>query len=183
MVAGRRAHGWEEATVLGVVDPADTGMGRPHDGSRAHGGLRWYRAVLPDETRYHLIGYSLGGVALFEAAGALLFGEPDRWRGRIGSIITLAAPLFGTDLGLEGDLPPRAWYLTHCVNGHEYTDANTAHDTSGRRYCVTCRHQRPTHCSRGHPYDEANTFRDRHGYRHCRACNRDRARAHYYATR
>lgn len=67
-------------------------------------GLRWYRAVLPDDTSYHLIGYSLGGVTLFEAAGALLFGEPDRWQGRIGSVITLSAPLFGTDLGLEGDL-------------------------------------------------------------------------------
>jgi hypothetical protein len=67
-------------------------------------GLRWYRSVLPDDTRYHLVGYSLGGVTLFEAAGALLFGEPDRWQGRIGSVITLAAPLFGTDLGLEGDL-------------------------------------------------------------------------------
>ena len=67
-------------------------------------GLRWYRGVLPDDTRYHLIGYSLGGVALFEAAGALLFGEPDRWQGKLASLITLAAPLFGTDLGLEGDL-------------------------------------------------------------------------------
>jgi hypothetical protein len=67
-------------------------------------GLRWYRSVLPDDTRYHLIGYSLGGVALFESAAALLFGEPDRWQGRIGSLITLSAPLFGTDLGLEGDL-------------------------------------------------------------------------------
>jgi hypothetical protein len=67
-------------------------------------GLRWYRSVLPDDTRYHLIGYSLGGVTLFEAAGALMFGEPERWQGRIGSVITLAAPLFGTDLGLEGDL-------------------------------------------------------------------------------
>ena len=71
-------------------------------------GLRWYRSVLPDDTRYHLIGYSLGGVALFEAAGALLFGEPERWQGRIGTLITLAAPLFGTDLGLEGDLLGRA---------------------------------------------------------------------------
>ena len=66
--------------------------------------LRWYRARLPDDTRYHLIGYSLGGVAFFEAAGALLFGEPDRWEGQIGSVITLAAPLFGADLGLEGDI-------------------------------------------------------------------------------
>jgi hypothetical protein len=67
-------------------------------------GLRWYRSVLPDDTRYHLIGYSLGGVSLFEASAALLFGEPDRWEGRIGSLTTLAAPLFGTDLGIEGDL-------------------------------------------------------------------------------
>jgi hypothetical protein len=67
-------------------------------------GLRWYRATLPDDTRYHLIGYSLGGVALFEASAALLFGEPERWAGRIGSLTTLAAPLFGTDLGLEGDI-------------------------------------------------------------------------------
>jgi hypothetical protein len=67
-------------------------------------GLRWYRSILPDDTCYHLIGYSLGGVALFESAAALLFGEPDRWQGRIGSLITLSAPLFGTDLGIEGDL-------------------------------------------------------------------------------
>ena len=67
-------------------------------------GLRWYRSILPDDTRYHLIGYSLGGVALFEASAALLFGEPERWQGRIGSLSTLSAPLFGTDLGIEGEL-------------------------------------------------------------------------------
>jgi hypothetical protein len=66
--------------------------------------LRWYRSILPDDTCYHLIGYSLGGVSLFESAGALLFGEPERWQGRLKTLITLAAPLFGTDLGLEGDL-------------------------------------------------------------------------------
>lgn len=72
----------------------------------AHAGrsLRWYRSLLPDDTRYHLIGYSLGGVALFEASGALLFGEPERWHGRLATLITLSAPLFGTDLGPEGDL-------------------------------------------------------------------------------
>jgi hypothetical protein len=67
-------------------------------------GLRWYRSILPDDTRYHLIGYSLGGVALFESAAALLFGEPERWQGRIGSLTTLSAPLFGTDLGLVVDV-------------------------------------------------------------------------------
>jgi hypothetical protein len=67
-------------------------------------GLRWYRARLPEDTEYHLIGYSLGGVALFGAAAILIEAEPARWRGRLRSLITLSAPLFGTDLGLEGDL-------------------------------------------------------------------------------
>src|SRR3712207_3731585 len=66
--------------------------------------LRWYRALLPDDTEYHLIGYSLGGVALFEATGALMLGEPGRWQGRVGSLTTLSAPLFGSDLGVEGEL-------------------------------------------------------------------------------
>ncbi len=66
--------------------------------------LRWYRARLPDDTIYHLIGYSLGGVALFGAAALLTEAEPDRWRGRLGSLTTLSAPLFGADLGVEGDL-------------------------------------------------------------------------------
>ena len=80
-------------------------------------GMRWYRSVLPDDTRYHLIGYSLGGVALFEASAALLFGEPERWAGRIGSLTTLAAPLFGTDLGLEGDLLSALGFGTFLPSG------------------------------------------------------------------
>ena len=66
--------------------------------------LRWYRARLPEDTVYHLIGYSLGGVTLFGAAALLVEAEPERWRGRLGSVITLSAPLFGSDLGIEGDL-------------------------------------------------------------------------------
>ncbi|MCC6175842.1 MAG: hypothetical protein IT305_11105 [Chloroflexi bacterium] len=66
--------------------------------------LRWYRDRLPDDTRYHTVGYSLGGVALFDATSALLFGEPERWQGRLASLVTLSAPLYGTDLGPEGDL-------------------------------------------------------------------------------
>ncbi len=66
--------------------------------------LRWYRSLLPDDTVYHLVGYSLGGVALFAAAASLVEAEPDRWRGRLATLITLSAPLFGSDLGPEGDL-------------------------------------------------------------------------------
>jgi hypothetical protein len=31
---------------------------------------------------------------------------------------------------------------THCVHGHEYTDANTGRTVKGRRYCKTCRSNR-----------------------------------------
>jgi len=112
-------YGYEAGDFLEIsynsVQDADGWRPIPYDSTHcdvtlkdvtAHVGrsLRWYRSVLPDDTRYHLIGYSLGGVALFEASGALLFGEPDRWVGRLASVITLSAPLFGTDLGLEGDV-------------------------------------------------------------------------------
>ncbi len=66
--------------------------------------LSWYGGLLPDDTEYHLVGYSLGGVVLFEAVGGLLESDSRRWRGRLCSLTTLSAPLFGSDLGLEGDL-------------------------------------------------------------------------------
>lgn len=66
--------------------------------------LRWYAARLPADLEWHLVGYSLGGVAVFEAAAELLERDAPRWRGRIGSVVTLAAPLLGSDLGAEGDL-------------------------------------------------------------------------------
>jgi hypothetical protein len=94
------AEGWRPAPY----DSAHCEAGLSEATSHVGRSLLWYRALLPDDTRYHLIGYSLGGVTFFEAAGALLFGDPERWQGRIGSVITLSAPLFGTDLGLEGDL-------------------------------------------------------------------------------
>ena len=66
--------------------------------------LRWYRDLLPEDTEYHFIGYSLGGLTLFGAAVILVDREPDRWRGRLRSVSTLSAPLYGSDLGLEGEL-------------------------------------------------------------------------------
>ena len=42
MVSGRRADGWEGATVPGTGGPEDAGMGRPHGGAVAQGGpLGW----------------------------------------------------------------------------------------------------------------------------------------------
>jgi pimeloyl-ACP methyl ester carboxylesterase len=66
--------------------------------------LRWYDVRLPDDLELHLVGYSLGGVVLFRAAVALLDEHRTHWATRIRSIVTLSSPLFGADLGPEGDL-------------------------------------------------------------------------------
>lgn len=66
--------------------------------------LRWYDARLPADQELHLSGYSLGGVLLFRAAAALLEEDALKWSQRLRSLITLASPHFGCDLGLEGDL-------------------------------------------------------------------------------
>ena len=66
--------------------------------------LRWYDARLPVDVELHLVGYSLGGVVLFRAAFGLLSEDLARWRVRLASLITVASPLFGTDLGEEGGL-------------------------------------------------------------------------------
>jgi len=66
--------------------------------------LRWYDARLPIDLELHLVGYSLGGVVLFRAACALLAEDLARWRVRLASLITIASPHFGTDLGEEGGL-------------------------------------------------------------------------------
>ena len=49
--------------------------------------LRWYRSKLPQQ-RLHLIGYSLGGVVLFESAARLMEKNPEHWRGHIASFTT-----------------------------------------------------------------------------------------------
>jgi pimeloyl-ACP methyl ester carboxylesterase len=66
--------------------------------------LRWYDVRLPDDLELHLVGYSLGGLVLFRAAAALLAEHSAHWAARIRSVVTLASPLFGSDLGPEGDL-------------------------------------------------------------------------------
>ena len=66
--------------------------------------LRWYDARLPIDVELHLVGYSLGGVVLFRAACGLLAEDVARWRVRLASLITVASPHFGTDLGEEGGL-------------------------------------------------------------------------------
>ncbi len=60
--------------------------------------LEWYRTRLP-ATRFYLLGYSLGGVIAFEAAGQLISHDLAGWRGRLAGIALLSAPLLGVDFG------------------------------------------------------------------------------------
>lgn len=61
--------------------------------------LEWYRARMP-AGRYYLLGYSLGGLLAFEAAGLLLARDVGGWRGRIAGVAMLSSPLLGVDFGL-----------------------------------------------------------------------------------
>src|SRR5258708_4339308 len=57
--------------------------------------LRWLRRH--ENRRLNLLGWSLGGVVLFEAAVATIDADPS-WASAFGSIVTLASPLLGSDL-------------------------------------------------------------------------------------
>ena len=51
--------------------------------------------------KLHLVGWSLGGAVLFDAAVKLTDADP-AWRDGFGSIVTLSAPLYGCDVdGIE----------------------------------------------------------------------------------
>lgn len=76
--------------------------------------------------------------------------------------------------------------ITHCPQGHEYTDENTyIVEKSGHRQCRACMKAKNkgnanadrTHCPQDHPYDEVNTYHHRGSNRRsCRTCMRNRKR-------
>lgn len=91
--------------------------------------------------------------------------------------------------GLDAVKNGRSWkaQITHCPQGHEYTEENTyIVPSSGHRMCRACikaknkgnANRDRTHCPQGHPYDEVNTYRPpgRKNLRMCRACVRNRSR-------
>ena len=47
--------------------------------------------------KLHLLGWSLGGAVLFDAAASLVTRDA-RWAGALGSIVTIASPVLGSDL-------------------------------------------------------------------------------------
>lgn len=77
--------------------------------------------------------------------------------------------------------------ITHCNNGHEFTQENTYVDPRGWRQCKICRRERirkhnngsagasnanKTHCQNGHAFDTI----DASGRRRCKTCDRNRER-------
>jgi hypothetical protein len=71
--------------------------------------LAWYLQRLPADQEIHLIGYSLGGLLLIRALATLLALHADIVAGRVGSVISLNAPLAG--------LPPDAPGLVGALIG------------------------------------------------------------------
>ena len=57
--------------------------------------LEWLRRSQP--FRLNLLGWSLGGVVLFDAAAALVNADPS-WARDLGAIVTISSPLLGSDL-------------------------------------------------------------------------------------
>ncbi|MGH2461785.1 MAG: hypothetical protein ACRDIY_23265 [Chloroflexota bacterium] len=58
-------------------------------------GLEWIRR--DGGARLHLLGWSLGGVVLFDAA-AMLIAADASWARDLGAIVTLSSPLLGSDV-------------------------------------------------------------------------------------
>lgn len=84
--------------------------------------------------------------------------------------------------------------ITHCPQGHPYSQENTYIGTKGERHCRECnrvwnrrrydkrRHpkQPKEYCPQGHPYDAENTlFLVKTKAKRCRTCQREKWKAFY----
>lgn len=73
------------------------------------GSLDWYRERLPADTRLVAFGYSLGGVGMIDGATLAIARDREAWKGRLGLIVALAAPVHGCSVG---QLVNWAWLVT-----------------------------------------------------------------------
>jgi hypothetical protein len=73
------------------------------------GCLDWYRQVLPADARLCVLGYSLGGVVGLDGATLAVARDRQGWQGRLGAVVTLAAPVRGTS---AGELINWAWLVS-----------------------------------------------------------------------
>ncbi len=74
------------------------------------GCLDWYRKALSDDTRLCVLGYSLGGVVGLDGSTLAVARDRQGWRGRLGAVVTLAAPVRGCSAGA---LMNWAWLVTN----------------------------------------------------------------------
>jgi hypothetical protein len=103
-----------EATYAGADGPrpyvkADTRKALIDMAECVAGCLDFYREALPTDTRLCLVGYSLGGVVGLDGATLAVARNREAWRGRLGAVVTLAAPLHGSSVG---GLVNWAWLVT-----------------------------------------------------------------------
>jgi hypothetical protein len=73
------------------------------------GCLEWYRDRLPVETRFCVLGYSLGGVVGLDGVTLAVARDRVGWKDRVGAVVTFAAPLRGCSVGA---LIHWAWLIT-----------------------------------------------------------------------
>ena len=73
------------------------------------GSLDFYRQALPATARLSIVGYSMGGVVGLDGATLAVARDREAWHGRLGAVVTLAAPLRGSSVGA---LVNWAWLVT-----------------------------------------------------------------------
>jgi hypothetical protein len=132
--AGFAPEDFLEATYAGRyvggrwVGPApydETASTAPLAASVAHcaQALLWWARQQPRGVEWHLVGFSLGGLVLLEAAGLLHQRAPDSWGQHLRSLTTLSSPLNGCALGefswLGAVLGPGAVGAELCALGND----------------------------------------------------------------
>ncbi|MBV9582478.1 MAG: hypothetical protein JO057_28170 [Chloroflexi bacterium] len=108
-----------EATYAGTDDdgtwrpssyiPADTRKPVIDMAEAVAGCLDFYRQALPETTRLSFLGYSMGGVVGLDGATLSVARDREAWRGRLGALVTLSAPVHGSSVGT---LVNWAWLVT-----------------------------------------------------------------------
>ncbi len=78
------------------------------------GCLDFYRQAVAETTRLCLVGYSMGGVVGLDGATLSVARDREAWRGRLGAVVTLSAPLHGSSVGT---LVNWAWLVTSELEG------------------------------------------------------------------
>jgi hypothetical protein len=102
--------GWQPAVYV----PADTRRPLIDMAEAVAGCLDFYRERLPAGTRLCVLGYSMGGVVGLDGATLAVARDRQGWHGRLGAVVTLSAPLHGSNVGT---LMNWAWLVTGDMEG------------------------------------------------------------------